>query len=45
MIQISKKDLAKLGITAGLVMLVVFSYYATGIYLNIQKIKKVKDDK
>lgn len=40
-VDISKEQLAKIGVTTGLVLLLVTAYYATGIYINIKKIKEI----
>lgn len=40
-VDISKEQLAKIGITTGLLLLLVTAYYTTGLYINYKKIKQI----
>ena len=40
-VDLTKEQLAKIGITTGLLLLLVTTYYATGIYINVKKIKQL----
>jgi hypothetical protein len=40
-VDLSKQQLAKIGITTGLLLLLVTAYYSTGLYINYKKIKQL----
>ena len=45
MMGLNSTELKKLGITAGIVGVIIITYYGTGIYRNYLQIKKLKKNK
>lgn len=43
MMGLDSKELKKIGITAGVIGVIIVTYYATGIYRNYLQIQKLKN--